>query len=83
MWPNPPETADLVTFNQEILYEKLHFLCSEHALCCVVLIVNLKIRQKVYHSSGFVNCRANNAHMKKVKIINSYKYLFLRKFIKL
>ena len=29
MWPNPQETADLVTFTEEILYEKLHFLCSE------------------------------------------------------
>ena len=29
MWPGPQETADLVTFNEEIIYEKLHFLCSE------------------------------------------------------
>ena len=28
MWPNPQETADLVTFTEEILNEKLHFLCS-------------------------------------------------------
>ena len=28
MWPNPQETADLITFNEEILNEKLHFLCS-------------------------------------------------------
>ena len=28
MWPNPWETADLVTFTEEILIEKLHFLCS-------------------------------------------------------
>ena len=25
MWPNPDETADLVTFTEEILNEKLHF----------------------------------------------------------
>ena len=25
MWPNPEETADLVTFTQEILNEKLIF----------------------------------------------------------
>ena len=25
MWPNPQETADLVTFTDEILYEKLYF----------------------------------------------------------
>ena len=28
MWPNPQETADLVTFTEEILTGKLHFLCS-------------------------------------------------------
>ena len=28
MWPNPQETADLVTFTEEILIGKLHFLCS-------------------------------------------------------
>ena len=28
MWPNPQETADLVTFTDEILNEELHFLYS-------------------------------------------------------
>ena len=28
MWPNPQETADLVTFTEEIPNGKLHFLCS-------------------------------------------------------
>ena len=28
MWPNPQETTDLVTFTEEILNEKLHFLCN-------------------------------------------------------
>ena len=28
MSPNPQGTADLVTFNEEILNDKLHFLCS-------------------------------------------------------
>ena len=28
MWPNMQETFDLVTFTEEILNEKLHFLCS-------------------------------------------------------
>ena len=27
--PNPQETADLVTFTEEILNGKLHFLCSD------------------------------------------------------
>ena len=25
MWPNPLQTADLITFTEEILHEKLHF----------------------------------------------------------
>ena len=29
MWPNPQEAADLVTFTEDILNEKLHFLNSE------------------------------------------------------
>ena len=28
MWPNPEETADLVTFTAETLNRKLNFLCS-------------------------------------------------------
>ena len=29
MWPNSQETADLVTFIEEILNEKLHFMCND------------------------------------------------------
>ena len=29
MWPNPQFPVDLVTFNEEILNGKLHFLCSD------------------------------------------------------
>ena len=29
MWPNPQEIADLVTFTEEILNQKLHFLCRD------------------------------------------------------
>ena len=32
MWPNPQETAYLVTFAEEILNGKLHFLCSEYSI---------------------------------------------------
>ena len=28
MWPNPQETAELVTFTEEILNGNLHILCS-------------------------------------------------------
>ena len=30
MWPNPQEATDFVTFTEEILNGKLHFLCSVH-----------------------------------------------------
>ena len=30
MWPNPEFPADLVTFTEEILNEKLHFMCSDY-----------------------------------------------------
>ena len=29
MWPNPQESAALVTFTEEILNGELHFLCSD------------------------------------------------------
>ena len=32
MWLNPQETADLVTFAEEILNGKLRFLCSESSI---------------------------------------------------
>ena len=41
MWPHPQESADLVTFNEEILNGKLHFLCS--AICIVYLLFVLKV----------------------------------------
>ena len=28
IWPNPPETADLFTFTEEIYNEKLHFFAE-------------------------------------------------------
>ena len=37
MWPNPQDTADLVTFTEEILIEKLDFLC------CVVPALTNKV----------------------------------------
>ena len=40
MWPIPQETADLVTFTQEIFEEELHILCS----------VSIKYDQKAKYS---------------------------------
>ena len=41
MWPNPQETMDLVTFTEEILNGKLHFLCSD--VFTVSLIENMAL----------------------------------------
>ena len=38
MWPNP-QSADLVTFNEEILNGKLHFLCSVNEILLTYWIV--------------------------------------------
>ena len=39
MWLNPQETADLDTFNEEILNAKLHFLCSDAFLEQAIILV--------------------------------------------
>ena len=43
MGPNPQETADLVTFTEEILNGKLHFSCSESVTTSSFLIKILEI----------------------------------------
>ena len=58
MWPNPRETGNLVTFNEEILNGKLHFLCSEVKLStwCNMVIMNLVfISWYCYHSFFWSN----------------------------
>ena len=42
MWRNPQETADLVTFTEEILNEKLHFLWSVIYLNCDLLKLEIR-----------------------------------------
>ena len=39
MCPNPQETADLVTFTEEILNAKLHFLCSVYTTAYVAVML--------------------------------------------
>ena len=57
MWPNPQETADLVTFTEEIYNGKFHFLCSgngqeEHYLDTEFMISFPFILQAVAKTSG-------------------------------
>ena len=37
MWPNPQKTEDLVTFTEEILNGKLHFLCRKLRIWSLLL----------------------------------------------
>ena len=48
MWPNPQETAYLVTFTEEILNGKLHFLCSvnDKKVQHILLASDLDIQEK-------------------------------------
>ena len=48
MWPNPRETANLVTFTEEILNGKLHFLWSEK-----IIILNFLFRPISLFPSNF------------------------------
>ena len=47
MWPNPQVPADLVTFTEEILNEKLHFLCSEYVRNAPEVLKNEKHFSKI------------------------------------
>ena len=44
MWPNPQEIPDLVTFIEEILNGKLHFLCSASFISILYLLVFVLLR---------------------------------------
>ena len=54
MWPNPKETADLVTFTEEIFNRKLHFLCS---VLLKKFVYPLHLRKMTFENS------TNNKHI--------------------
>ena len=43
MWPNPQETAYLVTFTEEILNGKLHFLCNDSSSKMFDMVLNISL----------------------------------------
>ena len=50
MWPNPQETADLVTFTEEIFNGKLHFLCSVGvAKSYLLTIIYIRVSENSVH----------------------------------
>ena len=61
MLPNPQETADLVTFTEEILNGKLHFLgsivlveCNKHYAKILTKIKRKKTRYKEVSAISFL-----------------------------
>ena len=61
MGPNPQETADLVTFNEEILNGKHHFFCA-------VFYTNLKLIMLIARSWTYVGLYLDIHCMKYVRI---------------
>ena len=49
MWPNPQEIANLVTFSEEILNGKLHFLCS---VICIYVFISVYMGHMEIWASG-------------------------------
>ena len=45
MWSNPQKTANLVTFTEEMLNGKLHFLCSDGIGNTSIPLLRLLVRQ--------------------------------------
>ena len=53
MWPNPQFPADLVTFTEEILNGKLHFLCNDFCLRkCQKWEVQKYIKRTIVYGRG-------------------------------
>ena len=50
MWPKPQFSADLVTFTEEILNGKLHFLCS--VICYSYLVIQNSANGKEQTTDG-------------------------------
>ena len=53
MWTNPQETADLVTFTEEIFSEKLHILCgNKYRTIDTQLRINTAFKEMPIQSSA-------------------------------
>ena len=64
MWPNLQSTADLVTFTEEILNGKLHFLCSDVSIGSFFSLVRNEQGDLLCKSSYLVWMRENEAQRK-------------------
>ena len=73
MWPNPQETADLVTFTEEILDGKFHFLCSDRTDSRGLRVCSNHIDLSVIYSEPYQTSKTEYA----VKIVNGLKPLII------
>ena len=78
MWPNLQETADLVTFTEEILNGKLHFLC--------IVISNMLHFSNMFQKKFLQNFKniIKDVHSKKSNtvILSCYRCLYQQTFQK-
>ena len=60
MWLNPLETADLVTFTEEILNKKPIFLCSDTSIVELLLAKELEPTFYISDLSHLAHCCLSN-----------------------
>ena len=86
MWPDLQETADSVTFTEEIINGKLHFLCSrcffleiftfEYSQCI------LEVRKVWHHHDNYLYGKVYFRQCPLIKIIQNKKvWQFVEKFM--
>ena len=68
MWPNPQETADLVTYNEEILNGKFHFLCSDILWFCFKGLTNKTGRRLLAYVYIFGFCNVVKLNLSSLRI---------------
>ena len=79
MWPNPLETADLVTFTEEILNGKLHFfvqwvvvnfiLIEKESKCYKILYYG----NQFYTNARFISVLTNNLSLENLLFLDDFQ----------
>ena len=71
MWPNSPQTADLVTFTEEILNGKFHFLCSDKLriklIISIILMQNFWLKLLLPRTPLFLKLKDFSKQKKKIE----------------
>ena len=76
MWPNLSEIANLITYTEEILKGKLHFLCSASWMWKLNLITHCTVPVKVFRTQRRIQNPVKHLRWSFfVKIVNDWKPL--------